>query len=452
MVTNTELTIDMITAEALIILKNKLGIGNRCLREFDSSYAVTGAKIGDNLRIRVPVRYQSTLGPAAGAQNFTETFKDIAAQNQRNVILNFGSKEESLALDDFSKRVIEPAVVQLASDIDTDGTLAATAGYTVTNSGYFTANYAGPYAGLMGLVTQGGYSANGTPVAWTGAAIGSGSVGIAGATPQANAAAPFYNAQARLTEQAAPDEDRYCVLSPAASAAAVPNLYTLFNPSAAVSQMFEKGQLGGGGEFAGAKFFVSPSVQSFTSGNWTNGGAATNVAVTVVSGATSIVINGAGANANVAAGDQFVIANIFAVNPLTRQGSQLQVFTVAGAAQAAANGQVTLSVYPAIANSGQYQTVTALPATPAAVTFLGTSATKTDANFMYQRNAIALAVAPLAEDLDGAKVSRAMSEEDGLSIRYVSQYQAATDVSVKRLDVLYGWAVVRPELGCRIQG
>ena len=63
-------------------------------------------------------------------------------------------------------------------------------------------------------------------------------------------------------------------------------------------------------------------------------------------------------------------------------------------------------------------------------------------------------MAPLDTDLPGAEVSkvRADSEEDGLSIRYVQQYNAQTDQKIQRFDVLYGWAVVRPELGCLIKG
>src|SRR5579863_7674146 len=99
MVTNTELTIDQITQEALIILKNKLALGNRCLRQFDSSFGVEGAKIGDNLRIRVPVRYQTTTGPAPAQQSFQETYRDVAAQTQRNVLLSFGSAEMALSID-----------------------------------------------------------------------------------------------------------------------------------------------------------------------------------------------------------------------------------------------------------------------------------------------------------------------------------------------------------------
>jgi hypothetical protein len=447
MVTNTDLTIDQITQEALIILKNKLALGNRCLRQFDSSFGVEGAKIGDNLRIRVPVRYQTTTGPAPAQQSFQETYRDVAAQTQRNVLLSFGSAEMALSIDEFSKRVIEPAVVQMASDIDTDGTTVATVGYSVTNSGYVTANYAGTYAGFEWLVTPGALVNGNTPANWTGAQVGSGSIGVAGASPQANAAAPFFQAQAVLTNAGCPADERYCVISPQAAATVIPNLFTLFNPGSAISGMFEEGQISG--MFAGAKFFESPSVINFTSGTWNAAGV--NVAASVLTGASSIALGNVGNAAVVNSGDQFVVNGVFAVNPLTRLStSQLQVFTAVGQATANATGNVTVSVFPVIANSGQYQTVTALPAAAQGVTFIGTRNTSTSANFMYNRNAIALVVAPLAEQLDGAKVSRI--DDDDLGLRFVSQYQALTDQLVKRLDILYTWATVRPELGCLIKG
>ena len=455
MVTNTELTIDQITEEALIILKNKLAFGNRCLRQFDSSFGDEGAKIGDNLRVRVPVRTQTTTGPAPSQTAFVETYKPVAAQTQRNVLLSFSSKELALAIDEFSERVIEPQIVQLASDMDTDGTLVATSGYTITNSGYVTANYAGQYAGFSGLVTPGPYT-NGVPSAWTGAAIGSAAIGVAGAPPQANASLPFAYAKAVLDNQAAPKEDRYTIISPDASASLVPNLFNLFNPSSTISEMFEEGMLNGGNKFLGAQVIESPSVQNFTSGTWKSNVGAT-VYVASNAGDTTLAIGNVGNNAIVVSGDQFVVSGVYTVNPLTRQSSgKLQVFTAVGLATANASGtntgNVVVSVYPPIQNSGAYQTVSALPGLGSAVTFMGTSNTLTQTLFSYQKNAIAMVVAPLAEDLDGAKVSRRTSEEDNLSIRFVSQYQSLTDQVVKRLDILYGWAVVRPELGCLIKG
>jgi hypothetical protein len=454
MVTNTFLTNDQITEEALIVLQNKLAFGNRCIRSFDGNFGQEGAKVGDNLRVRVPPRYVTTLGPAPAAQNMQESYREIAAQNQRNVLLQYTTKDRALAIDNFSERFVDPAMVQLASDIDTDGTLAATVGYTVTNSGYFGAappgaNYAGPYAGFMGLVTQAGYAANGTPLPWTGGSVGNGGVG-GQSTAQANATAAFFNADARLAEAGAPAEDRYCVVAPQAAAVMIPNIFTNFNPSAQIGKMFQQGIIG---QLAGADFYKSTSVQTFTSGNWVNSGAATNVAVTVATqGSTTLVVNNIGNNANVVSGDQLVIAGINAVNPTTRQGAVLQVFTVVGPAQAAANGQVTLTVFPQMVSTGNMQTISAMPTFQNAVTLLGTASTSTYANFYYQKNAIALAVAPLSDDCPGAEVSRATSEEDGLSVRFVRQHQASIDQTVARLDILYGWGVVRPELGVLVKG
>ena len=405
------------------------------------SFGVEGAKSGDTLRVRVPVRVQSTTGSAPAGTNFTETYKTVATQTQRNILLEWTSKDLALALDDFSDRVIEPVVAQLASDIDSDGCTAAVAGSTVTNSGYVTANYAGSYSGIMGLATPGAISAVTGPAAWTGVDLGS------GASAANTATKPFFDAKARLDEQSAPMKDRFCVLSPAAASATQPNLLTIFNPTGAVSEMFEEGIMG---QLAGAKFYQSQNIPLFTSGTWTNNA---NVSVTSnASGDTSLSLGRVGASAAIADGDQFVVSGVYSVNPLNRQSTnKLQVFTVVSAVTANAGGNVVVTVYPAIANSGNYQTVSAVPQAAANVTFMGTSNTSTQANFMYQKNAIALVVAPLARDLPGAEVSSVTDEEAGLSIRFAKQYQSLTDQVVNRLDVLYGWSVVRPELGVRIQ-
>jgi P22 coat protein - gene protein 5 len=444
MVTNTELTIDMITYEALIVLKNEMGLGNRCMRQFDSSFGEAGAKIGDNLRVRVPIRVVSTTGAAPAAQNFTETYRTLAVQTQRNVLLEFTTKDLALAIDDFSERAIRPSVRQLSNDIDTDGTSTFAGGYVVTNSGYVTSNYAGTFAGFESLATPGTISGVTGPAAWTGIDLGS------GASAANTAVKPFLDAQARLDEQSAPRQSRYGILSPAADAATVQNLLNLFNPSREIDEAYEAGRIG---NLAGATFYRSQNIPLFTSGVWTNNA---NVAVTSANGDTTLAVGRAG-NANTFnVGDQFVVAGVGSVNPLTRLSTgKLQVFTIinAGGVSSNAGGNVTLNVFPTISINGQYQTVNSLPSVGSNVTFQGTPATSTQVNVMYQKDAIALVVAPLASDLPGAEVSssRADDEEGGMSIRYVQQYQALTDQVVRRLDILYGWGVVRPELGCRIQ-
>jgi hypothetical protein len=446
MVTNTLLTIDMITYEALIVLKNSLAFGNRVLRQFDSQFGNEGAKSGDTLRVRKPIRVQTTTGPAPTAQNTQETFVPVASQTQRNVELSYTTKDTSLALDDFSDRVIKPIMAQLASDIDSDGTVIVAGGYSVANTNNFGGQYGGNYAGFQSLATPGAISGTLGPAAWTGVDLGS------GASAANTAGQPFFDASARLTEQSAPNADRFCVLSPAAMAATIPNLFNLFNPSKDVGDMFSEGIIG---TFAKAKFYESQTTNLFTSGTRTGNA---NVNVAVVTGATTLTLGRVGNALTVANGDQFVIAGQFAVNPLTRQSTnKLQVFTAVVGGTSDASGNLVLSqVWPALQNTGQYQTVTsasgALPIVGANVVWQGGASVTTSANFMYQKNAIALVVANLADVGGlGAKCVNVTDEEDGMSIRYIEQYQASTDQIVHRLDVLYGWAVVRPELGARIQ-
>ena len=447
MTTNTFLTNDEITFETLVILKNELAFGNRCLRKFDGSFGVDGAKIGDTIRVRVPPRYTTTTGSAPAAQNVTETNKVLALQTQRNIFLSYTTKDLALAMDNFAENIIKPQMEQLASDIDSDGTLAVVSGYQAANVNNYGGQYGGQLPGFQGLATPGTISGTLGPKAWTGVDLGSGS-----STPN-TAMQPFFDAKVRLDNQAAPIGERYAVLSPAAHAATAVNLATLFNPQMAISDQYEKGIIG---MLAGAKFYVSQSTQLFTSGAWTNN-ANCNVAINPVAngtGNTQITVGFGGTTGNVVAnGDQFVIVGVHEVNPLTRQSTgKQQIFTVTTGGTTNATGQVVLSIYPPLQNSGAYQTVDSNVAISVNVTFQGTSATATAVNFMYNKNAIALGVAPLADVSNyGAQCYVASDEDDGLSLRFIKQYQASTDQVSDRVDILYGWSVVRPELGCRIQ-
>jgi hypothetical protein len=61
---NSILTIDMITRKALEILENNLVLTRNVNRQYDDSFAVEGAKIGSTLRIRLPDRALVTDGAA----------------------------------------------------------------------------------------------------------------------------------------------------------------------------------------------------------------------------------------------------------------------------------------------------------------------------------------------------------------------------------------------------
>ena len=56
---NTILTPDVITREALRVLHEKLTFVGAINKQYDSSFAKSGAKIGDTLRIRKPAQFNN---------------------------------------------------------------------------------------------------------------------------------------------------------------------------------------------------------------------------------------------------------------------------------------------------------------------------------------------------------------------------------------------------------
>ena len=408
---NTLLTDDIITNEALAVLRNQFVLASRALRPVDDLFGQTGMKAGDTVRVRVPVRYTSATGAAVNKQNSTETNTNIQLI-QRNIGMGFSSKDRTLSIDDFSSRFIAPAMAQLASDIDQDGFAL-----------FYKAN---------NLVTPGAYTA-GIPAAFTGADV---------ATLR-----PFLDAGARLDEQAAPrDDERYVSLSPSANAGVVDGLKALFQDATEIAAQYKRGLMGVG---AGFQWAVSQCMPTFTCGTRTN-------VTPIINGnqtGSSILMSGAGNTLTATQGDQFTIGGVYAINPLTRLATnKLQVFTVQALATSTAGGALTVTVSPAINITAPNQTVSAQAGTGATVTWIGAASTVTDVNMAWHKNSFMVAFCQLTSDLSGADASVASDPESGISVRLVKQYNAETDEQVTRLDVLYGWQLVRPSLCVRIQG
>lgn len=442
MVTNTYQTIDMVVPRVLIALKNNLGLGNRCLRKFDDYFGVEGAKIGDTLRFKLPAKFQSTTGPAPTAQNYTQNEIPIAAQTQRNIALSFTTKDLSLSMENLVESIVDPATKQLASDIDSDGMNMIAGGYSVANASS-NGQFGGSFPGGYQLATPGAISSTTGPAAWTGVPLGS------GATSQQTAMQPFFNAKMVLDQQAVPMNDRYVAYSPAASAYTTPQLIANIQfPDNTIGNQYREGYVK---HMAGADFYEVQTVAAFTAGGWTQS-TTLQVNVTSTSGDTTLSIKGAGSTDTFVGGDQFVVAGVNSVNPLTRKTTgMLQVFSILSPVTAV-GGAATWSVYPALINSGQFQTISALPAANSRITMMGTTGATTDSNFMWQKDGIAFVNAPLQDVSSyGAECYMATNAEDGLSLRYVKQYQSSTDTVNDRLDILYGWAVIRPQFIVRIQ-
>jgi hypothetical protein len=412
-VTNTLLTNDVITNEALRVLRNQFTFVSRCLRTVDDLFGKVGYKNGSTIRVRIPVRYSSGIGSAIVLNNSVESETSITLI-QRNIGMAFTSLDLTLSIDLFRERFIEPAMAQLASDVDSDG-------------------YALFYK-AQSLATPGAYT-SGIPAAWTGADVGT--------------LRPYLDAQARLTEQAAPvDNMRYAAISPSANAAIVDSLKSLFQDSTQIADQYKRGLMG---LAAGLEWVQSQSIPSFTSGSWSNSGSPIYVAAG--SSGSTFVLHNVGNNAVINHGDQFVIANVFAINPLTRKSTgKLQVFTVQAQATASSTGVVTVVATPAVNVTAPDQTVSAAPVDGAAVTFLGTANTTTDANLVWHRDAFMFACCDLTDDLPGAEAYTARDPVSGLVVRLVRQYLSTPDEVQTRVDILYGYQCVRPQLAATVRG
>ncbi len=115
---NTLLTVDQITREALRILHQKAVFISSINRAYDSSFANEGAKIGDTLRIRLPNQYTVRSGAALNVQDVTETNVSLQVATQVGVDVNFSSVELTMDMDDFSRRILDPAISVLAANIE----------------------------------------------------------------------------------------------------------------------------------------------------------------------------------------------------------------------------------------------------------------------------------------------------------------------------------------------
>ena len=399
---NSLLTIDMITRKALEILENNLVLTRNINRQYDDSFAVEGAKIGSTLRIRLPDRALVTDGAALQVQDDNEQFTTLAVASQKHVGVNFTTAELTLQLDDFAERVLKPRISQLAASIDAD----------VANA----------FKGIGN------------------------SVGTPGTTPATSLV--LLQAQQKLNENAAVMSPRYATVNPAANAALVEGMKGLFNPTDTISKQFKNGMMGTG-VLGYDEVNMSQSIKQFTTGSRT--GTITVDGTMSTQGTAKITLNGTTGN-TLAVGDVFTIANVFAVNPQTRESTgSLQQFVVTKANTAAASKFTDVEIFPAIYTASHaLATVDSFPQNLAAVTFLGAASTQYPQNLVYHKDAITFATADLLLPQGVDMASRAV--HNGISLRVVRQYDINNDRLPCRIDVLYGYGVIRPQMACRLWG
>ena len=417
---NNNLTSNVITREGARILENELVFNNKINREYSDRFASEGAKIGATINVRMPARYLSVTGAAlGGSPDFVESYTPLALTTQRHVDVNFTSQELTLDIDDFSTRVLKPAISQLANDIDVDGVAMA------KNS---TWNLAG----------------------------------TAGTIPAS--ILPYATAKAYIREGGGPADNGYCaILSPMGEVTLIDGQKGLFQSSEKIAAQYESGKMG---MAAGLNFYMSQVIPTHTVGPLggtpiINGAQTASAPSGSLSTTTSdlntpfnLVTDGwtASAAARVAKGDVFTIANVYSVNPQTRESTgRLQQFVATSAASSDGSGNVTIPMLPRPIFSGQYQNVTSVTNTiadAAALTFVGTASTAYKQNLVFHKDAYLMGTADLIMPTGVDMASR--QNYKGISMRMVRQYRIGTDDMPARIDVLYGHKALYGQLGCRV--
>jgi hypothetical protein len=308
-----------------------------------------------------------------------------------------------MQLDDFAERVLKPRISQLASSIDAD---VANAYLNIGNS-----------------------------------------VGTPGTTPSTSLV--LLQAQQKLNENAAVMNPRYATVNPAANAGLVEGMKGLFNPTDTISKQFKNGMMGTG-VLGFDEVNMSQSIKQFTTGSRTATGGTLSASVSS-QGATTIAITGAGNAGTVKIGDVFTVADCYAVNPQTREstGSLFQ-FVATANVTLGSSGEGNITVAPIYTSANALATVDSFPASGKAVVFVGAASSQYAQNLVYHKDAITFATADLLLPQGVDMAARAV--HNGISLRVVRQYDINNDRMPCRIDVLYGYSAIRPQMACRLWG
>lgn len=394
---NTILTPKAVTREALRVLHQKLNFISTVTRDYDDRFAQTGAKIGDTLSIRLPNQYLVTDGPIYNGQDTTERVVDLKVTSQKHVGMNFTDAEMTLSLDDFRERIIEPAMSVLAAKIEGD-VLA-----NVYKDVYQQVNNTGASA-TFAKVLQG---------------------------------------RKMLVDALAPPDKRTVALNTQDNVDMVDALKGLFNDQKTIGKQNTEGYLGRTSGFDFNENTLLPShTRGGANGSYTTDTRTSAIPVSATPVTSITVASGSGGGVK---GDIFTIDGVFRVHPETKVSTGVkQQFAVT-----ADFASTTVGITPSIITAGALQNVV-IPtgAATAALSWAGTASTAHGISLAYQKGAFAFATADLflPKGVDMAE----REEFEGISIRLLRDFDTINSKLITRVDVLYGFKTIRPELAARL--
>ena len=364
---------------------------------------VNGYNPGDTVNISKPARFtvNSTADITSAIQDVIEQKVPLALSNQRNVSVNLTSAEiaTDLSLKSWANRILKPAISSLAQTIESE---------------------------CLVLAKNGVYQ----------------SVGTGGSTVfDTNT---MLSARSQLKQSLVPGTELFALLNSTATQSASNARKGLFNNQAELAKTYKSGAIGAADGFTYLENNLLPTQ--------TNGNDIVFEVRTTVStqGATSLVVEGlTTTTGTVTAGTVFTVAGVYSVHPITKVSTgQLQQFVSTTSVTADSSGYATLVVSPAMYTTGSQQNIVSFPQDGDAITPVGGVSTAYTQNFTYAPSAFRFASVPLVLP-DGVDMASQSTVND-ITVRVIRDYLPLTDKMVMRIDVLYGFAIVRPEWSCRI--
>ena len=409
---NNILTPTVITREALRVLHQKLNFVGNVNRQYDDRFAQSGAKIGTSLNIRMPSKYKVRTGATLSAQDHVERSTPLTVSSQYGVDVSFTSVELTMSLDDFSRRIIDPAMAQLAAKIEAD---ALSAAYKLVG------NY------------------------------------VNATTNAKMTFAYFQGAGAKLARELAPLSNRYALMNPASKVEFMDAVKGLFQDSSNLAEQYREGIMGRTGGFT---VYENTLLPSHTTGTLAGSSVVTGEANTTTTAnswvsQTTLSVTGATSATTLKAGDIITISYHYAAHPESKANTgRLRTFVVQSDVTLTTSGNAyAVTVKPGImtGTGNGYQNVVlsgATVASGAAVTLVGAAGTAFAQDLFFHQDAFVFATADL-EDVSKYGSWGSRQSSDGISMRIAKQYDITNDAFPCRIDVLAGFAGLYPELAVR---
>ncbi len=403
---NSILTPSIITKEALRILHAQSNFLTKINRQYDSRFAVNGAKIGTNLDIRLPNKFTVRTGSTYSAQNMVERKVSLPVATIKGVDCTITDTELTMSLNDFSEQFLKPAMNQLASDIE----------YSAMSLMYKSVPNA------VGTVsTQIDYK-------------------------------KFQQAGQKLTENLAPSSDRTFLLNPSSRVEFSDAVKGLFQSSSNIDDQYREGMVGRTGGF---DVFENTMIPVHTTGTYggtplTNGATQGNAGTGNAYVATSNIITDGwtSGGTSLKAGDIVTFAGCYDVHPETKVSTGVLKKFVIVSDVSDTTGAITMTVSPGVIAGGAYQNCSNRIADNSAIVVLGTSATDYGQNLAFHKDAFTF----VSADLDIPKgMDMAARERFGnISMRFVRWFDGNAGEWKSRFDILHSMAALYPELACRL--